>query len=326
MRRIWKIALGVTLAPVVALTGLGATAQLRWDRTWDAPEPALAASRDPDVIARGRYLVYGPAHCAICHTSMDMWPRIEAGEEVPLTGGHAFRLPLGAIYTANLTPDPETGIGRLSDGQVARMLRYGVRHDGRAATPLMEFQNMSDDDIVAILSYLRSRPAVRNPVPEHEFAPLGKALMAFVIGPRGPQGTPPETAPLDGVSVERGEYMANNVAGCVNCHTNRSMIDGSHTGPAFAGGLAMPFDDDPARMFVTPNLTPDPETGYIAAWTEEQFVARFRAGRVHPGSHMPWGPFALMSDDELRSIFRYLNSLEPVHNETGAVVQMVAGK
>lgn len=326
MKRKWKFALSMVLTLVVVAVTLGATVQMRWDRTFDAPEPALRASLDPEIIERGRYLAFGPAHCAVCHTAPDAWPRIEAGEELPLTGGHGFELPFGTIYTANLTPDRETGIGRWTDGQLARMLRHGVRPDGRAAAPFMEFQNMSDEDLVAVISYLRAQPAVRNEVPEHEYNALGRALMAFVIAPRGPANAPPATAPPEEATPERGEYMANSIAGCVNCHTQRSMMDGSYTGPRFAGGLPMPFDDDPTMVFVTPNLTPDPATGRIHQWTEEQFVARFRAGRVHPQSHMPWGPYAKMSDTDLRAIYRYLRTLEPVHNETGPIIRDVKAK
>ena len=71
---------------------------------------------------------------------------------------------------------------------------------------------------------------------------------------------------------------------------------------------------------MTPNLTPDPETGRVSAWTEELFVARFRMGRGAEGSPMPWAQFGTMSDDDLLAIFRYLRSVPPVKNETGPSV------
>ena len=145
--------------------------------------------------------------------------------------------------------------------------------------------------------------------------------MAFVIEPAGPAGTPPATSPAAEATVERGRYLANSVANCTGCHTNRSMMDGSAIGPEFAGGMEMQDEADPAKVFVTPNLTPDPKTGRIAAWSEDQFVARFRAGKVYPGSHMPWAAFSRMSDADLRAIYRYLRSLPPVENETGPVLR-----
>lgn len=139
---------------VVLIGGLAAFAQLRWDRSFDVPEPRIEVRSDAESIDHGRYLVFGPAHCSYCHTPQDHWPRLDAGEELPLIGGYAFELPFGTMYSRNLTPDPETGIGRYSDGQLARMLRHNVRPDGRAAVPVMEFQNMSDEDVAAVIAYL----------------------------------------------------------------------------------------------------------------------------------------------------------------------------
>ena len=96
------------------------------------------------------------------------------------------------------------------------------------------------------------------------------------------------------------------------------MTDGVYTGPRLAGGFVMTVDGDPSRGFVTPNLTPDPATGRIASWTEDQFLARFRAGKRFEESHMPWMAFMRMSDTDIRAIYRYLRTLEPVVNETPA--------
>ena len=143
-----------------------AAVELRSTRRFDAPYPALAASYDPAVLAQGEDPVYGPAACAYCHVPREQWGSLDQGERLPLTGHHLFPLPFGHIYSANITPDPRTGIGRRTDAELARILRYGVRADGRAAFPLMEYQ-LSDEDLVAVLSYLRSRPAVAHAVPEH---------------------------------------------------------------------------------------------------------------------------------------------------------------
>jgi mono/diheme cytochrome c family protein len=312
--------LGLLGLLVTALVGIGAVAQSRSDRTFDIPEPMVQASSDPDVVARGRYLVFGPAHCSYCHTSKDLWPRLDAGEELPLTGGYAMQLPIGTLYSTNLTPDPETGIGRLRDGQLARMLRHNVRADGRASLPLMEFQDMSDEDVVAVISYLRSVPPVRNPVPEKQLNLVGRVVMALLITPTAPAGIPPTSAPAEGPSIERGAYLANAVANCAGCHSPRNMTDGTYTGPRFAGGV-MDIEGHPTYVFSVPNLTPDPKTGFIVSWTEEQFVASFRTGRRYRTSHMPWGAYKRMSEDDLRAIYRYLMSLDPVENETRPLLQ-----
>jgi hypothetical protein len=115
----------------------------RASRTFDAPLPNIHASRDPKAIERGRYLVYGPAHCVLCHTSEEEARLTREGkaEHLPLAGGSELKLPFGTIYTPNLTPDVETGIGAVDDRVLARMIRHGVLHDGRAALPFMSYQS-----------------------------------------------------------------------------------------------------------------------------------------------------------------------------------------
>jgi hypothetical protein len=149
----------------------------------------------------------------------------------------------------------------------------------------------------------------------------GKALFAFAIAPEGPGREPPRVSPPPLATIERGKYLANDVALCVSCHTNRNLRTGEQLGPPFAGGQRMDFAADPTRVLVTPNLTPDPETGVIAGWSEEQFIARFRRGPVIPETIMPWGGYARMSDEDLRAIYLYLRSLPPVVNRTGPVLQ-----
>ena len=311
------------LIGIVALIALLAAAglvliEVRWTRRFEAPYPAITARGDAADVARGEYLVYSAAACAYCHVPRDQWRRLDKGEHLALTGHHLFRLPFGDIYSANLTPDSQTGIGRRSDAEVARILRFGVRADGRAAFPLMEFQ-LSDEDLRSILSYLRAQRATAHAVPEHQLTRFGKALMAFAIAPVPPAAPAPEKSPT-GATVERGAYLANNVSSCVSCHTNRGP-DGALVGPPFAGGQRMDVAADATRVFVSPNLTPDPETSPVGAWSEDAFLARFRMGEAIPGTPMPWGAFARLTDDDVRAIYRYLRSLPPSRNRTGPAVQ-----
>lgn len=156
---------------MLAFGGLAVHVAWTWDRVYDAPLPEVRISTDPAVLARGEYLVYGPAHCIECHgASWDALQKLGEGVQVPLSGGLRLAMgPLGAVYSRNLTPDPETGIGRYSDAQIARMMRWAVRPDGRATVePMMPYGNMSEDDLIAIISYLRAQPPVRNLVPTNE--------------------------------------------------------------------------------------------------------------------------------------------------------------
>jgi len=321
IKRIGKV-LGWTVA-VIGLVAvvLSSVVLLRWKRTFEAPYPDVQASNDPVVIAQGRYIAYGPGHCVSCHTDDSQKQLVHDGQQPPLTGGQEFRMPFGTFRTPNLTPDRETGIGRRTDAELARMIRYGVRHDGRAALPFMDFHDLSDEDLRALVSFLRSQPAVRRKVPDHELKFVGKALMAFLIEPKGPSAPPRKSSPPAEPTVERGAYLANNVAVCAGCHTERSKLDGSYVAARFSGGLKMEVESDPSKILVTPNLTPDPKTGRIASWSEEQFVGRFGAGVGTPGTHMPWKQFQTMSTTDVRAIYRYLRSLPPVQHETGPLVQ-----
>jgi mono/diheme cytochrome c family protein len=317
-RRWVRVLVGTALAILLLAGAAGIVLEARWKRRFDAPYPAIGARPEPAIVARGEYLVYGAAACAYCHVPREQWGRLDRGERLPLTGHHLFRLPFGDIYSANLTPDQETGIGRRSDAELARVLRFGVRADGRAAFPLMEFQ-LSDEDLTSIVSYLRSQRPVAHAVPEHRLTPFGKALMAFAIAPASPAAGARATSPA-GATVERGAYLANNVSSCVSCHTNRGP-DGALTGPAFGGGQRMDVAADATKVFVSPNLTPDPGTSPVGAWPEDTFVARFRVGEVIPGTPMPWGAFARFSDDDVRAVYRYLRSLPRTRNPTGPAMQ-----
>jgi mono/diheme cytochrome c family protein len=249
----------------------------------------------------------------------EQWRQLDRGEELPLSGNHVFRLPLGEFFSSNLTPDPETGIGRRTDQELARILRYGVRADGRAAVPLMEYHGLRDDDVTAIISYLRTRPAVSLRVPEQRLSLLGRAVFALAYEPPGPDANVAQPVPA-GPSMERGEYLAKKVAVCVTCHTDRG-ADGTLVGPQFAGGQRMDVAADGSTVYVTPNLTPDPQTSLIGRSTEENFIGRMRLGELVAGSPMPWGAYARMTDEDLRSIYRYLKSLPPVVHDTGPARQ-----
>jgi mono/diheme cytochrome c family protein len=295
-----KILIRAALA-VLALLALGAgglyiAILVREDRTFDRPYPDLHASTDPAVIERGRYLAHGAAHCITCH-----------GED--LRGGLAFHLPVGTFYARNITPDVETGIGRYTDPELARVLRHGVHPTGRAMLPFMPFADLADDDVVAVISYLRSRPAVSHRVPAHDVNLIGRFAKAFLLEPTGPSREVRRTV-AKGPTAEYGAYLANSVANCVGCHTKRNLRTGGFIGEPFAGGMEMESHANGTR-YVTPNLTPDPETGHIFAWPEDMFVQRFE-NAVGTDSPMPWNEFRTMTEDDLRALYRYLRTLPPV--------------
>jgi mono/diheme cytochrome c family protein len=290
---------------------------LRFD---DTPYPDVAASKDSAVVERGRYIVRVVAPCAGCHGDPSQRAAYASGADVPLVGGVVFDIPPGKFYTRNLPSDAETGLGNVPDKAIARALRYGVGHDGRALLPFMEMQGLADDDLRAVVSYLRTQPAVRNPVPPHHYNLLGKIVRATVVSkPVGPSSTPLAQSPR-GASIENGRYLVESVALCWSCHTERSQMTGALTGPRFGGTTGFKESDDLTRTWSPPNITSDPETGRLGKLNEDQFVARFRQGRLIPGSPMPWQAFSRMSEEDLRAIYRYLESVPAVKRDNGPVV------
>lgn len=297
-RRLLKWTGLVVLFLVLSLTLVTAARQ---HLTYEAPYPEIAASRDSAIIQDGRHLVLNTAHCVTCHYKGNADSLIALGQDVPLTGGYEFALPVGKIYSKNITPDPETGIGRYSDAEIARMLRYGVKANGNAVFDFMPFHNMSDEDLKAIISYLRSQKSVYNQVPANRLNLLGYVVNAYLVKPVGPSGPVPARVNRDS-SAEYGAYLALNVSECNGCHTLRDMT-GKYIGEPFAGGNEI-------EGFVTPNLTPD-SSSRIFGWTQKQFIARFRKGRLIPGSPMPWGSFSRLKNEELAAIYNYLRTVKP---------------
>lgn len=322
MRRLLRALKWVGLTAVVAAVGLGVYVGMYWDRTWDVPEPALHASTDPAVIARGEYLVYGPAHCVVCHAgSVEEYQRfVDTGMTPTLAGGYPIGLgPLGTLYPKNLTSDPDTGIGRNSDGQIARMMRHGVRRDGQASIPLMmPFSNMSDADVVAVISFLRTLPPVRHEVPLNEWTTFGKVMRTFVAAAR-PElgGHPPKESPAQEATVARGEYLVRSVADCGGCHSPLSQATGALVGPEFSGATAalepVPLKGvDTSLWFMAPNITPLEGSAFMKFPDRATFVARFRVGgRHYQGSPMPWEAFARMTPEDLGAIYEFLRSVPP---------------
>lgn len=318
MKKTLKVLARVGVVLILVIFAFVIFVFLRWNRTYDAAFSEIKATTDSALIARGRYLVYGPAHCVTCHTPKEQFAAMERGELIPLIGGGEIVFEGGTFRARNLTPHEETGIGRLTDPEVVRVMRNSIGHDGRLIFPFMPFQNMTDEDVTAIVSFLRSQEPANHKIEPTEYTFLGKAILSFgLIEPQGPDGVPMKSIQKDSTAIY-GKYLVNSVANCVGCHSPRDLNTGEFTGPKLSGGLE--FIEPNGYTYVTPNLTPDHETGVIAKWTEEAFIQRFRAGRIVEGTPMPWSSFSRMEDVELKAVYRYLNSLNPESNKVEKTV------
>ncbi len=305
MKTVKKILKWTVLILFIMLIGIAGITASRQHVKYEAPYPDIHASKDTAVIAKGKHLVYSIAHCNVCHNNQNTDSLLEKGEDVPLTGGFEFDLPVGKIYTRNITPDKETGIGKYTDGEIARVLRYGVRPDGTAAFDFMPFHNLSDEDLTAIISYLRSQKPVRNEVAAHKLNMLGNIVNAFMVKPVGPSEKIERAVKPDS-TASYGRYLVTNVANCSGCHTTRDLT-GGFTGAFLAGGEL----EEKGVTFRPPNITPHPESR-IYGWTQDMFINRFRMGRSVKNSPMPWNNFKYMSDLELKAIYKYLQTVTPM--------------
>jgi mono/diheme cytochrome c family protein len=281
------------------------------------PASTEVIERTPERIERGRYLVNNVFGCMDCHAQRD-YTRFGAPVKGPLgAGGDCFgeaeRFP-GHLCTSNLTPDPETGLGQWTDGEIKRAIREGVSRDGRALFPIMpygQYRDASDEDINAAVAYLRSLPPVKNPVPAPKIDFPVKYLIK--LAPQPLTGPVPEPA-ADRVS--RGHYLAR-VSGCIFCHTP---VDARHqpiAGQELSGGQEF---NGPFGVLRSSNLTPH-ATG-LGSREEASFVGLFKAfdlpseqlPTIDPkqGTLMPWLSRAKMTEQDLGAIHAYLKTVPPV--------------
>jgi len=273
------------------------------------PLSSRTFERTPQRLERGRYIATALSGCIYCH-SEHQWRAlghpIVAGSE---GGGEVLPyadLP-GRIVAPNLTPDPTTGAGNWTDDQLARAIREGIGHDGRALFPIMPYEHyrsMSDEDLASVVVYLRSLPAVRHELPQTDIIFPVKYLIRSVPQPlASPVADDNSTDP-----VKRGAHLVN-LAGCIDCHT--PAIKGEPLpGLDFAGGQPFP---GPWPMVATANITPD--ASGISYYDEALFLDVMHTGSVRArklSDVMPISVYRNLSDDDLKAIFAYLRTVKPV--------------
>jgi len=321
-KRILKI-LGWTAGSLALLVlALVLYVQLRWDAKDGRPAPDLQAPTDSATIARGEYIYKYQAQCWGCHGSRTETTEVPAGGFALPAGGGLFDLTdvgpgFGRWYARNLTPDVETGLGGWSDGEIVQALREGLTKDRITLFPIMPmdwYHGMADDDVLAVVAYLRSLPPVKNKVPDREPSFVAKALFTFGILKTMEPVTSPITAPPRGISAEYGKYVASNLSGCADCHTPRNLQDGQFYLDSLFAGSSFPFgggDDSPLLSYAR-NITPDHETG-IGSWSEEQFLTALTTGQ-RPDStvispHMPYAYYKAWNMEDLQAVFAYLTTV-----------------
>ena len=285
--------IGIVLGSLIGLILLAGivlyfVGNARLNKTYDFPPSNITLPTDAASIEVGKHRA--EILCEGCH-----------GKDLGGVNGWFDAPPIGNIDSANLTSG-EGGVGgAFSTEDYVRAIRHGIDREGKPIfmVAAVSTAHLSDEDLGAIIAYIKTVPPVDHKVTERHFTPLAKILLAAGVLDKLPAETVSHdvhvAAPPKGVTPEYGEYLVNT-NDCHLCH-----------GPQLNG------DDfpDPTIKKISPNLTPGGELGF---WKEEDFINALRTGKT-PGGHeldpefMPWKNYALFTDDELKAIWAYLQSL-----------------
>jgi mono/diheme cytochrome c family protein len=272
--------LTAVLTAAVSLAGALMVVGLFKQHVRSAPTPDLKIASSAAQIERGRAIAN--SFCGACHSKDQL---LAGGVDI----GHDFPIPVGSFVSSNLTPAGD--LSRWSDGEIFRAIRNGVDADGRWLV-VMSYTNagkLSDDDIQAVIAYIRSVPAAgQNAVnPPDHLNPLGLVLLGAGILPSGkPILTGTIAAPPKASTMRYGEYILS-YQDCRECH-----------GANLAGGV-------PGQLGpIGPGLS------LVKEWKLNEFIATMRSG-IDPAGHaigkeMPWQPIGKMDDEELAAVYQYL--------------------
>jgi mono/diheme cytochrome c family protein len=312
VKRILKIVLGLVAVLALVVGGTLLYINASGIPTYPPGKVELKVEVTPERVAGGRRTVQ--LLCASCH--LDNNTGTLAGKPMP-------DLPpqFGSAHSANITQDPETGIATWTDGELAYLLRTGVRRDGRYTPPWMvKLAKMSDEDVKDVIAFLRSDdPLVRATTAKRPLSQpslFTKVLSRVAFKPL-PYPAAPIPAPDPSNKVEYGKYLVQARALCFSCHSaDFAKIDDfvpEKSAGYLGGGNAMP--DMTGRTIMTANITPDPDTG-IGKWSEDDFVRLVRFG-VRPDKTVivyPMVPFPELTDDDAKAIYAYLQTVPPIKN------------
>jgi mono/diheme cytochrome c family protein len=268
------------------------------------PTGVPAALAQASLVERGAYLARA-ADCTACHTAKD-------GKEY--AGGLGFKMPFGTLYSTNITPDKETGIGNYSDQDFLNAVHRGIRRDGVRLYPAMPFTSytyMTDADALAIKAYLFSLPPVRAAIPANTLTfPFNQRwTMIFWSALFNPDGRfEPDTSKSP--EWNRGAYLTEALAHCGECHTPRNLAFALNNHKKFAGAVTAGW-----RAF---NISADKNTG-VGAWSDEDLVSYLSIGHAsgHGTASGPMGEavdhsLSHLAQQDIRAVVGYLRSVPAI--------------
>ncbi|MBL8340304.1 MAG: c-type cytochrome [Rubrivivax sp.] len=267
------------------------------------------STADAALAQRGAYLARA-GNCQGCHTRRG---------GAPNAGGRAIATPFGAVYSSNLTPDDDTGLGRWSASEFWRAMHHGRSRDGRLLVPAFPYPNftrITREDSDALFAWLRTLPPVREPQRAHELRFPYNLQPALAVW-RALYFTPGVFVPEPGRSAayNRGSYLVNGIAHCMACHAPRNALGATREGPGEAAAAQGSLVS--AQNWYAPSLSSADEAG-VAHWNGDEVVALLRTGVAPRGWVM--GPMAEvvfrstqhLNERDLRAIAEYLRALPQV--------------
>jgi mono/diheme cytochrome c family protein len=292
-----RIVVGLAAAVVLGVLGF---LVLAWRPSIPPVHPPAMAQFPPELIAKGRVLA-GAGYCMVCHTR-------PGGQ--PFAGGYPLRTPFGIIYSTNITPDADTGIGRWTEAAFARAMREGVARDGShlfPAFPYDHFTKISDDDVEALYAYMMTRPPVRAPALANTLPfPLnirllqeGWKILFFRDGRYQPDNS-------WSAEWNRGAYLAEGLSHCGGCHTPRNLLGAEKARAAYAGAV---IDGWIAPALTDANPSPVP-------WTQDELFSYLRTdlSALHGVAAGPMSPVIHSLSDvpnsDIRALAVYFANLD----------------
>jgi len=282
------------------------------------PAPVMTAPTTAEAIERGRYLVTQVAACTGCHSPVQEEIPGEPPVDGMLGAGRDFGEVPGSpvhIRSGNLTPDPETGLGGWTDGEIARAVREGIGKDGRTLFPQMPYETyretLSDGEVLDIIAYLRTLKPVKNdPGPTKVAFPVSM----FIRTVPAPLEHSPPPAPSPSDKLARGKWLLAT-ASCRDCHDSRDDKMQKIPGKALAGGMQFPLPGD-RGVAIAPNITSDKATG-IGAYSDDDIRRAIDEGKGKDGRDlfaMPWSYYKGMTKEDKDALIAALREVPPVAN------------
>lgn len=307
-----KVSLVLLAGLVFAIAALALFIQLSGIPKYDTERIDLKVEATAARMARGKRT--SDMLCSGCH--LDPKTKVLSGKRMEDAPPE-----FGVIYSKNITQHPVTGIGTWTDGEIATLLRTGIRRDGQYAPPWMpKLVHMADEDLYDLIAFLRSDdPQVRpSDVPDREPEPsfLTKVLCRVVWKPF-PYPKERLLAPDPADKVADGKYLVTGKLDCYPCHSadfkTVDYFEPEKSAGFLGGGNAM--RDLGGKVVYTTNITFDRETG-IGSWSEEQFRRALKGGFRPDNSPLryPMQPYPELSDEEAAAIYAYLKTVPPLRN------------